>query len=326
MKRFKEYAGPFLLVLLFSLLAGELTLRIANRLRPIPALETIKYGRDLKSTLLHQPQKTETIMGQTLRTNSLGLRGPEVDSEKSARRVLVFGSSVALGWGVAEDQTFSSVIAQKFTDVLKQPIEGYNAGLANSNSKVHLQIMDQLLPVLQPDLLVLVYYLADVIPTPAAKRSKFSEVLSHSYLMSYLQIWISRLGFLGAGFATQAEYFDSFYQAESPEWISTQADIVSMDERAKYFGVPLMVILYPDTHDLSPKNPYVPIYQKVETFLKSKGIRYLEGIPEVLHSFQGKEKELWVTRDDPHGNSMLVNILVDLMISKKSYQLLDPTL
>ena len=52
-----------------------------------------------------------------VRTNSLGFRGPEIqDPQPGTTRIIVLGRSVAFGWGVAERQTWPSVLERLLAD------------------------------------------------------------------------------------------------------------------------------------------------------------------------------------------------------------------
>ena len=55
-------------------------------------------------------------------TNSLGLRGEEVETVKpeDSYRVLMLGDSMTFGWGVENEETFSSVLEQRLNSLLKE--------------------------------------------------------------------------------------------------------------------------------------------------------------------------------------------------------------
>ena len=58
-------------------------------------------------------------------TNSLGLRGPEIDSPKKHLRVLCLGDSVTFGWGVEEQNAYPALLQQKImAEVINAGVPG----------------------------------------------------------------------------------------------------------------------------------------------------------------------------------------------------------
>lgn len=85
----------------------------------------------------HSPNATGRLVSPEfdveIRINSKGLRGPEISLEKpiGVRRILVFGDSFAEGWGVSEENIFSSRLQECLsvrggeTEVLNFGVAGY---------------------------------------------------------------------------------------------------------------------------------------------------------------------------------------------------------
>src|SRR5207244_2241722 len=117
--------GRISIILTFIMSAGaaEGILRLKNASMKNYDIEMWRYGRELKyaSELAmlgheHLPNAKATLQSVEIRTNAWGLRGGPV-SERPAqggRRILMLGSSIALGWGVPEDRTVSSLLQAKF--------------------------------------------------------------------------------------------------------------------------------------------------------------------------------------------------------------------
>jgi hypothetical protein len=76
-------------------------------------IEMWRYSKELKkeskNPLLgheHIPSKEAILQSVKIRTNRHGLRGDEVKpKQESIKRILFLGSSITLGWGVAEEET-----------------------------------------------------------------------------------------------------------------------------------------------------------------------------------------------------------------------------
>jgi hypothetical protein len=99
-----------------------------------------------------------------LRTNSLGLRGPEISIPKPAGtlRVLCLGDEAVLGTSVDEPQTFCSLVQSRLQARTKQRIEVVNAGVPDSCPLLsYLQFRHRLL-ALEPDVVIVHFDMTDV--------------------------------------------------------------------------------------------------------------------------------------------------------------------
>jgi lysophospholipase L1-like esterase len=169
-----------LAVVLASTLVGasiaELCLRafVDNPYRPPIASDSPGTGR----TLIHRrsqvpgldyeltPAVDVDAGGFRVRTNSLGMRGDEVELAKPAsmQRIVVVGDSVAFGLHVENDATFSARLesllnasragGERRTQVLNLSVPGYS-------SKDEAIVVRRKAVPLEPDLLIVGYYLND---------------------------------------------------------------------------------------------------------------------------------------------------------------------
>src|SRR5918997_5048036 len=90
-----------------------------------------------------------------VRINSLGLRGPELDSVPAGGlRVLVLGDSWVAGLEVPEDRTYSAVLADELTDRLGVPVQVVNAGVRGYGTDQAWLLYRERLRQLEPDLVV----------------------------------------------------------------------------------------------------------------------------------------------------------------------------
>src|SRR5687768_14016079 len=100
---------------LLVLLALEGVLRLSNSSMKNYDIEMWRYARELKvpspdPALGHEhvPNTESTLQSVKIRINDLGLRGDAVRPKVPGRRDILFlGSSITLGWGVAEEETVS---------------------------------------------------------------------------------------------------------------------------------------------------------------------------------------------------------------------------
>ena len=98
--------------------------------------------------------------GVWVRTNNLGLRGPELPPTKGADeyRVVVLGDSVVFGQGVREENTLSVKLEALLKPSLpSKRVVVINAGVPGYNTTTQREQLKRLWPVLRPDLVVLAY-------------------------------------------------------------------------------------------------------------------------------------------------------------------------
>ena len=82
----------------------------------------------------HIPSKEAILQSIKIRINSHGLRGDEIKpKQEGIKRILFLGSSITLGWGVAEEETLTERLVDMF-DAEGKPTEVLNAGVGNYNS------------------------------------------------------------------------------------------------------------------------------------------------------------------------------------------------
>ncbi|MFA5963675.1 MAG: hypothetical protein WC804_06625 [Sphingomonas sp.] len=122
---------------LLACVAGEILVRIATANQENYVVEMWRYARLLKERspdpkVGHQnrPSSSARLEGVDVSFNALGMRGPMPDPRIPAdRTVVILGDSVALGWGVPEQQTLRAQLAR----ALGTDIQVLNAGVGNMN-------------------------------------------------------------------------------------------------------------------------------------------------------------------------------------------------
>ncbi len=94
-----------------------------------------------------------------IRINSEGLRGPEIQKEKSTgvRRLLVFGDSFAEGWGVEEENLFSSHL-QHCLSQANPHVEVLNFGVAGYGTDQAYLLFQEIESHYQADDVILLFY------------------------------------------------------------------------------------------------------------------------------------------------------------------------
>ncbi|MEZ4768166.1 MAG: SGNH/GDSL hydrolase family protein [Caldilineales bacterium] len=182
-----------LIALIIGLLLAEVLVRVADALGVVdlsPSLadlpassqdEVVQLAGDsalyVSDPVLHHrmaanwsgafPEEIVQEVGRSevpIRTNSLGLRSPEVERTKPAgtTRILVLGDSVAFGWGVRSEDTFASQLASLLATVYPdRRFEVINAGVSGYGTWQELQWLKQTGVDLQPDVVIVQAHLND---------------------------------------------------------------------------------------------------------------------------------------------------------------------
>src|SRR5436309_15877514 len=125
-----------------SFAAGEAVLRLKNSSMKTYDIEMWRYAKDLKYKsddpeldFDHVKSKSAVLQNVTIRLNEWGLRGGPVEPlPAGGRRILFLGGSIALGWGVPEEQTVEARL-QMMLGRSGKPVQVLNGGVGNYNAE-----------------------------------------------------------------------------------------------------------------------------------------------------------------------------------------------
>ena len=158
----KALMGLWVLSVTAVIALGGLELLFASLDRPAPAScvvgdDVLGHGQKPGATCLFPSSEWNV----TVRVNSLGLRGGELPAQKPALRVLMLGDSFTQGYGVEENQTFSSLLEARLrTDGLDAEV--INAGVVSYSPIVEYLYLKTRGLALKPDVVVLNFDMSDV--------------------------------------------------------------------------------------------------------------------------------------------------------------------
>lgn len=131
-------------------------------------------------------QTGETI---EITTNELGYRGPPI-GPKDKPRVLFLGDSITLATYLSEEQTFVRRVEQLSLDD-GNPVEVVNAGVTGSSLKNSLAILVESGLSVEPDVVVVGFYLNDFLDSHGVYVDQLPALLNHSWLLSHLHRTLS---------------------------------------------------------------------------------------------------------------------------------------
>jgi hypothetical protein len=121
--------------------------------------ETRWLDTDSAKDFESNPHPLLGIEDVTYRINSLGYRCPEFATPKSEAglTLITLGASEVFGCGVPEEKVFGALLARKLESTLGKPITHWNLGKNGASSDYMSRVLISALPVLKPDIVVLIF-------------------------------------------------------------------------------------------------------------------------------------------------------------------------
>ena len=86
-----------------------------------------------------------------------------------------------------------------------------------------------------------------------------------------------------------------------------------MHDASSRDGVPFVVMIVPDIHDLSPGTPYKALYSRIESVLKGMDIPTINTFDAFQQQFGDDVTKLWIQGDDPHPNARGHALMADVL-------------
>ena len=137
----------------------------------------------------------------SVRINSLGLRGPDVEAvAPSTLRVLVIGDSFVSALNVEEEETFAAILGRRLAAALPdRRVEVINGGTPNYGTWHEVRLLKRLFPKVRPDTVVLcVFAMNDVENNLSPRKAMVRDGLlveqarSRIILPEVFQEWLQR--------------------------------------------------------------------------------------------------------------------------------------
>lgn len=138
-----------------------------------------QHLRDSQLGWVMRPGQSTFTIDRKLTTNSLGLRSPELNPQRSGKglRVVCFGDSQTLGNGVGQDETYPAQLQTRFSSGSPAEVaEVVNAGVGGYNTTQEVNLLFRMAPLLSPDVVTIGFYLNDV----GEARRKDMDILDDS--------------------------------------------------------------------------------------------------------------------------------------------------
>jgi len=293
----------FAMVFTLSFVVAEAIVRLKNASMKNYDIEMWRYARELKEASPdprlgheHRANVKAVLQSVTIRTNHWGLRGSEVTEMPAAgtRRILVLGSSIALGWGVEEDQVVSGLLNRKFA-AAGQRVEVLNGGVGNYNAERYVErFLARLAPLQPTDLLILAF----VRDGEELSQGGGNVLLRNSELAATAWVALSHL-FMKTGAASLVDHYQRIYAPGSPALAVMKTEFGRLAAYARQHGIRVTMAMVPDTHGLTDY-PLGFVHDVFAQTAHESGFAYIDLLP----AFRGLAPEdIYAMPGDPHPNA-----------------------
>lgn len=302
-RTFLSGALTVVLTLAICAAAAESLLRLKNASMRNYDIEMWRYSRELKfaSELAvlgheHLPNAKAILQSVEIRTNAWGLRGGPVNESPAPdrRRVLMLGSSIALGWGVPEERVVSNLLQAKF-EAAGQNVEVLNAGIGNYNAERYVErFLHRLTPLKPTDLLVLTF-VRDAEPL-AQGGGNF--LLRNSQLALTAWTVVNRL-FGENGETSLVAHYQRIYAPGSPAVARMNAEFAKLAAYAREHRLRVTLAMVPDIHNLD-HYPLLFVHDIFGKTAHDNGFAFVDLLPALKGI---ASSEIWAMPGDPHPNA-----------------------
>jgi lysophospholipase L1-like esterase len=305
MKKFCQNVALVLIALLLCLLSAEVAVRVIFHCVPNYDFEMWRYAAELKQPLPtaalpfhHWANRGGRYYGVDIKTNSLGMRDREVAAARTpgSRRVVILGDSYALGWGVPQEETFSRLLEQLLNKE-KPGADVINLGTGNYNSAMEVELFKQKGLALNPDLVVLMYYINDVEPTPGLGRVSY-WLQKHFYLLGFMRTKVHQLVMMGEGSDWLESYYRKIYGTGNPGLQQNRQALQELAALCRSKNTRLLMVNIPDLRRLE-SYPFTFATDFIRSIAEENRVPFLDLLP-LFGKHPGKS--LWVSDDDSHTN------------------------
>jgi lysophospholipase L1-like esterase len=289
---------------------GELVLRLKNRSMNTYDIEMWRYAKDLKVRsddasldFDHVKSKSAVLQNVTIRLNDWGLRGGLVQPvSPGERRILFLGGSIALGWGVPEDQTVEGRLEQRLRRA-GHPAQVLNGGVGNYNADRYVSRFFKELEPLHPTDIVVLYFLRDAEDLPAGGGNVF---LRNSELAVTSWIAFHRLADR-SGEQSLVDRYRAVYDPSAPGFNRMQERLQELAAYASARHVRLFLAMTPDIHNLVDYK-FEFVHETMRRIAAMDGFVYVDLLP----ALRGRPpQDLYAMPGDPHPNALGHRLMAD---------------
>jgi len=292
----------------FCFVAGEIVVRVFYKYFADFNMEMWRYASELKQPLPyeklpfhHVPNKQGHYYGVEIKTNSLGFRDYEygIEKPKGKKRIVMLGDSFTLGWGVPFGNTCSKVLEM----MLNQTQHGYeviNMGTGNYNSTMEVELFKLKGLQLNPDMVILMYFVNDTEPVPRRKGGPGYAAVKHSYCVSFLMGRFIKLRSRLVNSFEWSNYYNKLYSPENLDNIrANEESIKELIALCKKNEIELLIVSIPELRNLTEYG-FVQATEHIRVLAEEGQVPFLDLLGGLA---EHTPESLWVKPEDPHANA-----------------------
>jgi lysophospholipase L1-like esterase len=306
--------------LAFCLLAGELLVMAFYRNFYDYNMEMWRYSKELKMRLpfrdlpfAHCPGKEGDYYGAHIKINSFGARDYEYALEKQSDkiRIIFLGDSFTMGWGVPFEKTYTKRLERLLNQQGKR-FEVINMGVGNYNSTMETELFKLNGLGLNPDMVVLMYFVNDVEPVPRQMSLPEYWLRKNSYLFAFLFDRYAQLMPRLSKSLNWWGYYSDLYFANPRGLQANRGSLTELFKLCKEKNIRLLVVNIPWLREL--KNyPLGFATEYIRGLAAEYGVAFLDLLPVLANH---EPSSLWVSAEDLHANAQ-ANALIAQEIYRK---------
>jgi lysophospholipase L1-like esterase len=250
---------------------------------------------------------------------------PEVKAP-GTYRIAAVGDSFTYGNGIRNDERYTEILQAK----LPNTFEVLNFGTAGANTPQHLHAVANVVLPLKPDFVILQWYINDVEGHHSAGRPTYHSLLPFNRLHGWLidssafyavanMQWAQWQVALGMT-PTYADYLRGrMGDPNGPDAREDRAALVAVIEACRRQGVPVGMVLFPDTGaPIDANYPFGYLHDRVLETCREQGITCVD-LREDFALVKDRQS-LWANRLDHHPSGRANTIAAIRMLAAFSPQ------
>jgi len=252
------------------------------------------------------PSLDTTFEGLPIRTNALGLRGPEL-REPGLRRIAVLGDSTTFGWGVPGELAWPARLQDELDALAGAPqYEVLNFGVSGYSSRDEALVLRARALPLHPSQVLVGYNLNDPDDEPNQPLRRFFAEPRWWEPLRLLR-WVDAAWRrrekqrLGGG-----DLIRMLHAPGSDSWGSVTAALQDMADAARAAQTPVLLVIFPLGR--VPADPaayrYADLHAQVEAAARQAGLDVLDLVPAFAAAAGGPEYLLPDLHPNPLGHAI----------------------
>jgi hypothetical protein len=245
-----------------------------------------------------RPNLDAMFQGVPLKTNSCGMRGPEVTPGKApgVYRIALLGDSFTFGWGVEQSQIFAQVLEDNLNKLAntKTKVEVLNFGVPGYSTFQEVNSFINYGSEFEPDA-VLVFFIENDFALPFYVRDVYNpgQVIQSSSFLRLLR---------SAADAEMQEHQTALRGLDPNTSLKQLADFTNKNSMRLFLAI-------------NPKAGWDKLLQKLWITRSRREIQILDMSDQMAHSIEvrGIDKKDLTLPTDPHPSALKHRMLGDLM-------------